>query len=572
MYYQWENFAVSPVDADEENAVHDVAIVGGGPVGLSLAASLQRQGLDVILLEARTQVSDGSRAITMNRDSLSFFSRLGLAEEFLAMAQTRQRSIVFHGREELWRTEFGPETNERWPSLALLQQCWIEHLLIGKLGADASSVLRWGHAVTGIEQNTGSVTLQIDAGGQRYRTAARYVVGADGARGITRKSLGLQYRDVIPKRGADTNFVICDFTMDYQLESGRRLFIGPEYAPDSVSIFHSQPFDVWRLDYEVPQGLTAEEAATPEAAEARVREHLAMMGIDADPQLLWVTTYRAMGRTLDSYRHGRVIFVGDAAHQSPIFGGRGLNMGFGDVNALAWRLPLALSGDESQLDDYSRERTHVVRNTLEALTPVCLFMTSADEQSRVLRSEVMNLLPEAPRLKELVDGHAATQVSAFPLPRSRPNAVARPLRDLVVVTESQQECFLSELLPVGGFAVTLLPHRPAGPGSVFLQLRDAAGDEAMVVTAPRHVVSQRLGLESAGDTLIGRPDEMVSVVPVTPEVGAEADADADHPPLTELQESFVRLSLRMAEEDGGTVGSAEVRALLMDSLLEGAGR
>lgn len=573
MYYEWQQFGVSPAPGPDDDTIHDVAIIGGGPVGLALALALRQQGTNVVLVEARTQISDGSRALTLNRESLAFLDTIGVSDDFMKLAQPRQRNVVFQGTEELWRTEYSLEQGERWPTLALLQQCWLEDILVAKLRQEAPDALRWGHAVTDVTDVGDAVVLDVDADGATYRLKARYVIGTDGARGTTRRSLGLEYHDVIPRRGADTNFIICDFSMDHDLPPGRRLFIGPDYAPDSVAILHSQPFDVWRLDYQIPDGLTPEEAATPEAGEARVRQHLAMMGIDAAPKIHWVTTYRALGRSLSAYRHGRVLFAGDSAHQSPIFGGRGLNMGLGDVNALAWRLPLALAGGTQHLDDYSQERTFVVKRTLQALTPVCLFMTSAEESSKLLRREIMSLLPEMPGLRELIDGHAAAQISQFPLGPNAAGVRGEPLRELRVATESHEVRFLSELLPGGHFSLKRLSGAGAGDGSIALQLRseepfpnagEIAGEGSMqVLWATNEDLCDRLALRSEGDVLWGRPDRVV----YSENLAAKIAVDND--PQTDLQRLFVELSSSLLSPEGRQLDATAIRESLREAALEG---
>ncbi len=575
MYYEWRQFDPSPVpDPDETDRLHDVVVIGGGPVGLAMALALHKQGVDAVVLESRTQISDGSRALTLNRESLHFLDTIGVSEDFMKLAQPRSRSIVFHGSTELWRTEYAAEPHERFPQLALLQQCWLEHVLLENLRTHAPHAVRWGHTVTGIDDRGDDVQLDIDTQGTTYRLRARHVIGADGARGITRRLLGLRYEDVVPRRSSDARFIICDFSMDHDLPPGRRLFIGPDYAPDSVAILHSQPFGVWRLDYQAPEGSDPEQAATPEAAEIRIREHLAMMGIDAEPTILWVTTYRALGRTLPRYRHGRVLFAGDAAHQSPIFGGRGLNMGFGDVNALAWRMPLALAGDDTPLDDYSAERTHVVSRTLDALTPVSLFMTSADEASRTLRREVMSLLPEAPALRELIDGHAAAHISDFPLGTTDSGVVGRQLSDLRVTTNTGDERHLTELLPSHHFRIERIADPEGAPDTATLLLRDdgvrnlvAHTDgpaPALIVRASDDAVRDRLGLSVPGDALIGRPDRVVYAqkrVTIEP---------TDGRPHSALQRVFVELSDSMSALGVDDTRTAAARDSLRAAALEGA--
>ena len=119
---------------------------------------------------------------------------------------------------------------------------------------------------------------------------------------------------------------------------------------------HRQPHDIWRIDYQLRDDEDAEAAQQEAAVRARIDAHLAAIGEPTAYELVLISLYRAHCLTLDAYRHGRVLFAGDAAHLVPIFGVRGLNSGIDDAGNLAWKLAAVLRGDgtESLLDSYSR--------------------------------------------------------------------------------------------------------------------------------------------------------------------------------------------------------------------------
>ncbi len=108
------------------------------------------------------------------------------------------------------------------------------------------------------------------------------------------------------------------------------------------------------------------EAVKPENVLPRVRSHLQMIGETAPWKPLWISIYNAKCLTLDRYRHGRVLFAGDAAHLVPIFGVRGLNSGLDDAGNLAWKLALVIQGQahDELLDSYSAERVHATRENI----------------------------------------------------------------------------------------------------------------------------------------------------------------------------------------------------------------
>ena len=128
---------------------------------------------------------------------------------------------------------------------------------------------------------------------------------------------------------------------------------------------HRQPGNVWRIDYQIPDDADPVAAIDPAQVLPRVASHLRMIGEDAPWKPLWISLYNAKCLTLADYRHGRVLFAGDAAHLVPIFGVRGLNSGLDDAANLAWKLACVIEGAAAPtlLDSYSAERVHATAKT-----------------------------------------------------------------------------------------------------------------------------------------------------------------------------------------------------------------
>ncbi|MEX3936116.1 FAD-dependent oxidoreductase [Paraburkholderia phymatum] len=422
-FFQWEKypFEVPPELGDRRGKKFQVAVVGAGPVGLATALSLAQQGVSVVVLEARDQLSDSSRTLAVSRRSVQVLDRLGVAEQFRALAVVRERNYIYCGENLIHSAPYEQSPTEKFPDVSVLQQPWTEKVLLDAVVAHSDIELRWLSAVTGVRQDEGSfptVSVQTERG--NYELQVDYVVAADGARGQVRRSLGLAYEEV-GDGVVQRNFVICDFEMKTSHPVARRLWIRPPYKPQSAVLLHKQPFDTWRLDYALEDDEQLEDALRPEnVAEVVADQVRLLMGSDPLPEwrIVWISSYRPMSRSLTNYRHGRVFFAGDSAHQTPIFGGRGMNQGLLDASNLAWRLATVLNGGapDALLDRYDAERRPTIVRNLHAIGQATLCMTAPTPGSALMRKAAFDLLPDEPFIYPLIDAFNANRAESLLTP------------------------------------------------------------------------------------------------------------------------------------------------------------
>jgi len=187
--------------------------------------------------------------------------------------------------------------------------------------------------------------------------------------------------------------VIADIRMDHDFPTERRAFFDPSGNPGGTVLIHKQPENIWRVDYQLREGESEQDALREESIRTRVGAILADIGHAKPWELEWWSIYSANTLCLDEYRHGRAIFIGDAAHIVPIFGVRGLNNGLADSDNIAWKLARVLHGeaDESLLDSYSPERRGATLDVFANATKSTRFMTPPTRGWRLAREAALSL-------------------------------------------------------------------------------------------------------------------------------------------------------------------------------------
>jgi 3-(3-hydroxy-phenyl)propionate hydroxylase len=408
------------LDGGADAVRHRAAIVGGGPIGLSLALGLARYGVPSVVLEADDTVCTGSRAACISRRSLEIFAALGCEAPMLAkgLAWTGGRS--YYRDTEVFRLSMPHDENQRFPPMINLQQCFAEQFLVDEAARYADLVdIRWQSKVTGVTPGADGARLAVETPGGTYSLDAGWVVACDGARSAVRQALGLKLEGT----QYEGRYVIVDILLRSDYPTERRAWFDPPSNPGSTLLMHKQPDDIWRIDYQLRDDEDPDEAVKPENVLPRVASHLAMIGERQDWEPVWISMYKANALTLPSYRHGRVLFAGDAAHLVPIFGVRGMNSGIDDTHNLAWKLALVDRGlaPEALLDTYSDERVHATRENLRYATKSTEFMAPPSHGFALMREAVLSLAAEHAWVRPLVNPR---QTSAIAFPDSALNAFA----------------------------------------------------------------------------------------------------------------------------------------------------
>jgi len=403
-------------------AHHKVIVVGAGLVGLTAALDLAQRSVPVLLLDDDNTVSVGSRSICQAKRTLEIWDRLGCATPMLEKGVTWQVGRIFRGGQEVYNFDLQPEGGHRFPAFINLQQYYVEQFLLERLSAQPGVEIRWRNRITGIAAGDDGVRLTVDTPDGSYDLAADWVIAADGARSAIRRQMGLTFVG----REFQDRFLIADLHLP-EPPFGRRgpterwFWFEPAFHKGDSALLHRQADDIWRLDFQLGADADPDEECKPERVTPRVR---AALGDEFRFSFEWLSVYRFQCRRLERFRHGRVLFAGDSAHQVSPFGARGGNSGVQDADNLAWKLALVVKGEapERLLDSYDSERGPAADENILHSSRSTDFMSPKSPVARHFRDAVLALAERLPFARRLINsGRLSTATLLEDSPLSTPD-------------------------------------------------------------------------------------------------------------------------------------------------------
>jgi 3-(3-hydroxy-phenyl)propionate hydroxylase len=396
---------------------HAVVIVGAGPIGLTAALDFAQRGLDVVVLDDNNTVSIGSRAVCYAKRPLEIWDRLGVGERMIDKGVGWNIGRVFFRDQEVYQFDLLPEGGHKIPAFINLQQYYLEEYMVAACEADARIDLRWKHKVVSLKQETGHVRLAVETPDGIFNMEADWVLACDGANSDLRKMVGAEFTGQF----FQDRFLIADIIMKAGFPAERWFWFDPDFHRGQSALLHRQSDSVWRLDFQLGWDSDPEEEKKPERIIPRVK---AMLGDDVDFELEWASVYQFACRRIDDFRHGRVLFAGDAAHQVSPFGARGANTGVQDIDNLSWKLAAVIRGEAPMalIDTYDVERAYAADDNLLNSTRSTDFITPKNAASLRFRNAVLSLSKAYEFARPLVNsGRLSTPTPYLESPLNTPD-------------------------------------------------------------------------------------------------------------------------------------------------------
>jgi 2-polyprenyl-6-methoxyphenol hydroxylase-like FAD-dependent oxidoreductase len=374
----------------------DVVVVGAGPTGLALACGLRAVGVDVRMLDKAPSPATTSRALGLQPRGVEVLDRLG------ALGDLPDRGLPISSvtiNVDGYRLASFPvlqPTRLGGPRGLLMSQADIEGALRDRLTSLGGAV-EWGVCASRLEPAADGVTVCLDDGST---VDASWVVGADGAHSAVRKAMGVGFPGVpIVER-----FLLADVHADLDLQrEGATSWLRGDTALAAFPL----PGDVWRVMAPAPTEFGDEPA--PEIIVDYLGARLAAEAGGSIRSVEWVSSFRIHRRLADSYRRGRVLLAGDAAHIHSPLGGQGMNTGIGDAENLAWKLALVVAGraDQRLLDTYEAERRPIAKGVLDTTSGATEIAVGQGRASRLLRDRLVVPLMNTAWLQNFITERAS---------------------------------------------------------------------------------------------------------------------------------------------------------------------
>jgi 2-polyprenyl-6-methoxyphenol hydroxylase-like FAD-dependent oxidoreductase len=372
----------------------EVVVVGGGPTGMVLSATLSQAGHDVLTLDRQEEGANASRAAAIHARTLEVLRELNVTDQLITEGVVVP-TFTFRQRDKvLTRLDFS-SLPTHYPFVLTLQQYRTEAILTERLHALGGQVRR-PYQVSGVSINTDSATVEVEGPDGHEVVHARYVVGADGTHSVVRKSAQIEFV------GGEysQSFVLADARLEWPLRRDEvQNFLSPAGIVVSGPLPEQQRRVLATVD-NAPEVITAEfvqqilDERGPSGA--RVQE------------LTWTSQFRVHHRIASTFRRGPVFLAGDAAHVHSPAGGQGMNLGIQDAIDLAHTLSAALKGAAyADLDGYEKRRRPVARATVAFTNLMTRASILSNGPAQLVRNAVFSAVGHLPAVRKQMAMHMA---------------------------------------------------------------------------------------------------------------------------------------------------------------------
>ncbi|MFZ0834473.1 MAG: bifunctional 3-(3-hydroxy-phenyl)propionate/3-hydroxycinnamic acid hydroxylase [Mycobacterium sp.] len=383
-----------------------VVIVGAGPVGLALANILGLQNVRTLVVEERDTLIDYPRGVGLDDEALRTFQSIGLVEQILPHTVPNQILRFFDGKRRLLAEMAPPDARFGWPKRNGFVQPLVDAELLRGLERFEHVEVRWGRRMETCEESADGVAVRL-CDGSAIKT--QYVVGCDGGRSATRRLMGVSFDGTT----SPTRWLVIDIANDPLGHPNSEVGADPVRPYVSISIAHG----IRRFEFMIHADESDEQAEDP----AFVRRMLAQRVPHPDRvDVIRHRLYTHHSRIASSFRSGRLLVAGDAAHLMPVWQGQGYNSGIRDAGNLGWKLAAVVNGhaEDALLDTYDIERRKHAQAMIDLSTMVGRVISPTNRRVAALRDRVIHAASVVPSLKRYI-----LEMRFKPMPRYQQGAV-----------------------------------------------------------------------------------------------------------------------------------------------------
>lgn len=415
----------------------EIIVVGAGPAGLGLACGLLAHDIPVRVIDKAAGPATTSRANFLHARGCEVLDRLGALGDLPEHSVRAMRITTYLGGKPVMRLRFGDPGMRTAAPPMVISQAAVEAALRSRL-VELGGEIDWGTSLVDLRYDGAGIVAVLGTG---QEVSAGWLVGCDGAGSTTRRLAGIGF----PGVKLSEPFLLADVHLDWDLDrSGTSGWIHPTGVIGAMPM-PDETDRLWRVMAYDPGG--PDEMPTDEEILGRLERILPERTgrdvhiVDAD----WLSMFSVHRRLADTYRRGRILIAGDAAHTHAPFGGQGMLTGLGDVENLAWKLALVIGGraEDALLDTYQAERRPLATEVLRGTSAVTKVNIAEGRAGRFVRDRLVVPLFNLPRVQRWVTfrtsqlwvsyrrGPLAQRSSSATKPRSGDRVPDLPCQSLV---------------------------------------------------------------------------------------------------------------------------------------------
>jgi 2-polyprenyl-6-methoxyphenol hydroxylase-like FAD-dependent oxidoreductase len=362
----------------------DVLVVGAGPSGLALAASLVNKGVATTVVDRQAAGANTSRAAVVNARTLEVLDDLDVSRRLVKEGVQAPRFTIRDGRRTLIPVDFSTLPTD-YPYSLMVPQATTERLLLERLTELGGTVIR-PKVLASVAQDADGVTAVFEDGDV---LRARYAVGADGIHSTVREQAGIGFEGGVYQE----SFALADVRLGGEAPVDEVILF---WARAGLTVVAPLPGEVYRIVAPVTE-------APEEPSAAFIQQILDERGLGAGrmvvTDVIWGSRFRIHHRVADTYRAGRLLLAGDAAHVHSPAGGQGMNLGIQDGVALADALARVLGGAaDSVLDEYSGARRPIAQQVV-GMTDRLTRLATLPRAARPIRNAAIGVAGRIPAVR-----------------------------------------------------------------------------------------------------------------------------------------------------------------------------
>ncbi|RFS17812.1 FAD-dependent monooxygenase [Emticicia sp. C21] len=360
-----------------------VTIAGSGLTGLTLALLLAKRGVEVLLLDEKSEIGKGSKAICFSRRTLEIFDKLGVVKPVFGQGVQWNKGRIFFRNQEIHSFDLLPDKYAKYPAFVNISQYEVEKILVAAVQQEKLIDMRWQHRIKSLETSIEGNTIQIITPEGEQALTSDFLIACDGSKSTIRRLMNLE----MTGSRSEEKFLIIDFRMEADFPSERWFWFAPPHNEQETILLHKQPNNIWRLDVklgkEVPETIVNDHDFVIKKIKQVVR--------DKPVSIDWVSLYRFSNKMLENFVHGSVVFAGDAAHVFSPFGARGANSGMHDADNLAWKLAEIVNNKATAklLQTYNHERLGACKQNITCTINSTQFISPPTVKAISVRDSIL---------------------------------------------------------------------------------------------------------------------------------------------------------------------------------------